>query len=72
MLSIWEDDLPIFHAPRTKRPVWPTLSDCAAFWLLGLLEAGLWEASGGVFPFPGSYAIPMPVFSVAQSNVDKH
>lgn len=57
MLNIWEDDLPIFHSPRAKMLVWPTLPGNAAFWLLGLLKAGLWEAWDGVFLFPGSYPL---------------
>lgn len=58
--------LPVFRTPRAKMPVWPTLSGNAVFWLFGLLEAGLWEAWDGVFLFPGSFVIPMLIFSVAQ------
>lgn len=58
MLSIRVDELPIFHIPRAKMPVWPGLSGSAAFWLLGLLEAGLWEGWDSVFLFPGSCVNP--------------
>lgn len=76
MMSIWVDDLHVFHPPRAKMPLWPGLSGNAAFRLLGLLEAGLWEGWDGVFLFTGSpcekiyisHVTPMLIYLLCSSE----